>query len=144
MGVSLEQCSCSEVTPAGSKMNKLLIVALIAASANGARQLRGNIERDGKSLVNTFPFNARGNSARSQDHDHHHDHDHNGRNLAVSLDARGQRQGSDGGAPSFDDVAGARPGNDGKRCIDKVEMMRRQNRMMLSSVTIVMTRGVTP
>merc|ERR1711963_1020832 len=94
MGVSLEQCSCSEVTPAGSKMNKLLIVALIAASANGARQLRGNIERDGKSLVNTFPFNA-----------------------------RGQRQGSDGGAPSFDDVAGARPGNDGKRCIDKVEMI---------------------
>merc|ERR1712168_644697 len=123
MGVSLEQCSCSEVTPAGSKMNKLLIVALIAASANGARQLRGNIERDGKSLVNTFPFNARGNSARSQDHDHHHDHDHNDRNLAVSLDARGQRQGSDGGAPSFDDVAGARPGNDGKRCIDKVEMI---------------------
>ena len=45
------------------------------------------------------------------------------RNLAVSLDARGQRQGSDGGAPSFDDVAGARPGNDGKRCIDKVEMI---------------------
>merc|ERR1711884_887138 len=123
MGVSLEQCSCSEVTPAGSKMNELLIVALIAASANGARQLRGNIERDGKSLVNTFPFNARGNSARSQDHDHHHDHYHNDRNLAVSLDARGQRQGSDGGAPSFDDVAGARPGNDGKRCIDKVEMI---------------------
>ena len=40
-----------------------------------------------------------------------------------ALGARAQRQGDGSGPPSFDDVAGASPGNDGKRCIDKVEMI---------------------
>jgi len=40
-----------------------------------------------------------------------------------SLASRAQRQGAEGGAPSFGDVAGAAPGSDGKRCIDKVEMV---------------------
>merc|ERR1739838_1281351 len=42
---------------------------------------------------------------------------------------RNQNRGNNNGGqdvkespPSFDDVAAARPGNDGKRCIDKVEM----------------------
>ena len=30
---------------------------------------------------------------------------------------------TDSGPVSFDEVAAARPGNDGKRCIDKVEMV---------------------
>ena len=36
---------------------------------------------------------------------------------------RNQRQGSgDDRGVSFDEVAAVRPGNDGKRCVDKVEM----------------------
>merc|ERR1712110_325538 len=88
-------------------------VALLSASgALGARQLRGisSSSRDGKSLVNTFPFNAAG-----EDHAHAHgDEDHA---------ARAQRQGASDASTSFADVAGASPGPDGKRCIDKVEMI---------------------
>jgi len=116
-------CSCA--TPTGSKMNKFLIVALLGTSnVYGTRQLRSNdVERDGKSLVNTFPFNAGGAE------DHHHGHgDHHGDNRvsSQSLASRDQRQrqpATRDGPPSFGDVAGARPGNDGKRCIDKVEMV---------------------
>ena len=92
------------------------------SSSFAARQLRADSDREGKSLVNTFPFNA-GNH-----HGDHHGRDHgqhanNRAAPALAITARSQRQGSEGGAPSFADVAGARPGNDGKRCIDKVEMI---------------------
>merc|ERR1719270_2289876 len=94
--------------------------------ALGARQLRNSANRDGKSLVNTFPFNANDGSAEHHhahgDHHEHHDHGDN-RVASQSLASRAQRQGSEGGAPSFGDVAGASPGSDGKRCIDKVEMV---------------------
>ena len=95
------------------------------SNVHSARELRGNL-RNPKSLVNTFPFNANGGEA-----DHHHahgghhgDHHHTDNRVASeSLASRAQRQGSEGGAPSFGDVAGASPGADGKRCIDKVEMV---------------------
>merc|ERR1712117_942276 len=75
----------------------------------------------GKSLVNTFPFNSRNQADHGHGpHGHHEDHN-NRRQPSLGLDARSQRQGSDGGAPSFADVAGAGPGADGKRWIEMVE-----------------------
>merc|ERR1712168_1702996 len=56
------------------------------------------------------------------DHGDHGDHA-DARSASTSLAQRAQRQGAEGGAPSFGDVAGASPGSDGKRCIDKVEMV---------------------
>merc|ERR1712058_151091 len=104
------------------KMNPkfLFLVVVGGQCVLGARQLRGQV-RDGKSLVNTFPFNSNSN----EDHHHgHHEHDHaDAKSASASLAQRAQRQGAEGGAPSFGDVAGASPGSDGKRCIDKVEMV---------------------
>ena len=105
----------------------LLVVAIGGQCVLGARQLRGLSPRDGKSLVNTFPFNA--NDGGHHDHHDHHDHgdhgDHAARNPVQSLAARDNRQAQATvkESTSFDDVAGASPGPDGKRCIDKVEMI---------------------
>merc|ERR1711983_256855 len=93
---------------------KLLVVFLVSGHCVlGARQLRGQAgRRDGKSLVGTFPFNA-----NAEDHHGHHEehHDHH--------EGRIQRQGGDDTDVSFGAVAAAGPGSDGKRCIDKVEMV---------------------
>ena len=79
----------------------------------GARKLRANTasQRGAKSLVNTFPFNAK------DDHHDHHDH-HEAHAPSQSLDGRIARQGEDAGAPDFGAVAEA-----GEKCIDKVEMV---------------------
>jgi len=115
-------------TPTGSGviiMNmKLLVVFLVGGQCVlGARQLRGQAaRRDGKSLVGTFPFNA-----NAEDHgDHHgghHGEHHDERTASQSLAGRAQRQGGDDTDVSFGAVAAAGPGSDGKRCIDKVEMV---------------------
>merc|ERR1712077_119099 len=101
---------------------KLLLVFLVGGQCVlGARQLRGNAaKRDGKSLVGTFPFNA-----NAEEHHGHHDehHDHHERTASQSLAGRAQRQGGDDTDVSFGAVAAAGPGSDGKRCIDKVEMV---------------------
>jgi len=101
-------------------INKLLLVCLVAGqSVLGARQLRGQVNRDGKSLVGTFPFNT-----NADDHHHgHHDDHHHERNPSQGFAGRGQRQGGDDTDVSFGAVAAAGPGADGKRCIDKVEMI---------------------
>jgi len=95
------------------RMKKAVLALLLGVcSVQPARQLRGNAEpRDPRSLVNTFPFNA--------NDDHHHDHhpDHGDHSDRV------QRQGSEESAPDFSEVAGTEPGEDGKRCIDKVLMV---------------------
>jgi len=98
-------------------MNLLVFTGLLGVcSLQAARQLRGNaLLRDGKSLVNTFPFNANADHG----HDHHHAHDDEVQDLA----ARGERQGTGESAPDFSEVAGAEAGDDGKRCIDKVLMV---------------------
>merc|ERR1712137_34070 len=100
---------------------KLLLFVAVGA-ASGARQLRGLNARDGKSLVNTFPFNA--NEGHGDAHGHNGDHhgDHAARAPSQDLGSRAQRQGASDASTSFDDVAGA-PVVDGKRCIDKVEMI---------------------
>ena len=79
----------------------------------GARQLRGSqgVARGAKSLVNTFPFNAK------DDQDDHLDH-HAAHEPSQSLNARLARQGEEAGAPDFGAVAEA-----GEKCIDKVEMV---------------------
>merc|ERR1711894_202523 len=93
-------------------MVKSLIFSLTVASL-GAEE-----GREERSLVNTFPFNSRRGS-EEHSHDHHASH-HQDNSLSA---LRSDRQNSGNGGVSFDEVAGARPGNDGKRCIDKVEMI---------------------
>ena len=99
---------------------QLLLACLVGGhSVLGARQLRGQVNRDGKSLVGTFPFNT-----NADDHHHgHHDDHHHERNPSQGFAGRGQRQGGDDTDVSFGAVAAAGPGADGKRCIDKVEMI---------------------
>merc|ERR1712059_113397 len=97
----------------GDIMMKVVYLLLVAQSTLGARQLRGN-NRDGKSLTNTFPFNS-----KSGPEEHHH----GGHQQSVlDIDSRASRQGDDTPV-DFGAVAAAKPGNDGKRCIDKVEMV---------------------
>merc|ERR1711937_291395 len=102
-------------------MGKVLIAFLFLGQLSlGARQLRGSRQgapRDARNLQNTFPFNQGG-----ADHAHgHHEHDHSEAHHVV--EARPARQGGDDASVSFADVAAASPGSDGKRCIDKVEMV---------------------
>jgi hypothetical protein len=105
---------------------KLLFVFVVGSQA--ARQLRAPT-RDGKSLLNTFPFNANAEDAHHGHHEGHHaDHhaDHAqpaARFPSQALAARAQRQGADDTDVSFGAVAAAGPGADGKRCIDKVDMV---------------------
>jgi len=102
---------------------KFSILIVLVPAVFGARQLTGNAgkaeaERGERSLLNTFPFNAQA------DHDHVHQEapEFQQRRLVPTqdLEARDNLQGDD---VSFPAVAAARPGADGKRCIDKVEMV---------------------
>merc|ERR1712106_1315745 len=108
---------------------KFVAIFLLAQCVTGVRQLRGNNARNPKSLVNTFPFNAKadGHGDHHGEHgDHHGDHgdhgDHHAHEPNQNFDARFARQGDDVDV-SFPAVAAAGPGSDGKRCIDKVEMV---------------------
>merc|ERR1711936_1345224 len=126
MGVRLKQCSCSNLQ-ASSNMapcGKAVLLLLLVEGGLGARTLRGNTAaRDQRSLVNTFPFNSNeGADAHHGHHEGHHEGHHDARNPSVQLEARAQRQGDDTDV-SFPAVAAAGPGADGKRCIDKVEMV---------------------
>merc|ERR1712032_41034 len=110
---------------------KLLVALILFSATESKRTLRGNARpaadnRDARSLVNTFPFNANGgNDHHGSHHGNHHDNHHEepARRAFTGLDSRNQRQGGDDTDVSFPAVAAARPGNDGKRCIDKVEMI---------------------
>merc|ERR1739838_416310 len=97
---------------------KLTTIALLAHSAAGARKLRGNMEnaRNAKSLVNSFPFNS---NAEADDHHEHHE----AHVPSQALDGRFARRGGEDVAVDFGAVAAAGPGADGKKCIDKVEMV---------------------
>merc|ERR1712106_848525 len=113
MGTS-EQCSCSHLQAHLFNMigSKALIFALGLGSSLAGRQLRGNSEARGeRSLLGTLPFNTNA------------EHDHDQRTASQSLGGRAQRQGGDDTDVSFGAVAAAGPGADGKRCIDKVEMV---------------------
>merc|ERR1712215_277867 len=119
------------VTPAGSNMassTKVLLVLLLSLHDSlGARQLRNLLSprRDGKSLVGTFPFNSNADDHHQGHHDEQHNEhhaEHHENSPSQTLAGRHQRQG-DGTDVSFGAVAAAGPGADGKRCIDKVEMV---------------------
>jgi len=86
----------------------LLTQLVISASVLGEPPAR-----DGKSLLNTFPFNQ--NSREQEGHRSHH----------VADTVRDSKQGLDEAGPGigFRAVAQAQPGTDGKRCVDKVEMI---------------------
>merc|ERR1712025_1057869 len=75
-------------------------VIFLIGTSSGARQLRGDTSRGQRSLVNSFPFNS-----NSDDHHHAHHEEHEAE-ILQSLDSRTARQGADG-----------------KKCIDKVEMV---------------------
>ena len=101
---------------------QVLVVLVAFGASEAARQLRGQPQADQqrgqRSLVNTFPFNSK---AAADDH-HHADHQEQARIPVQALDSpRDNRQGADD--VSFPAVAAAAPGNDGKRCINKVEMV---------------------
>merc|ERR1712212_67770 len=100
---------------------KFLLVALALGSSEAARKLRANSPRDSRSLANTFPFNA---NQGEEDHHHGH-HGHHEDSLRASSDIASRDQWQRGGdvPVDFGAVAAARPGSDGKRCIDKVEMV---------------------
>merc|ERR1712226_1764042 len=125
MGVSRGQCSCHHLQATQGNMvtSKVALALCLFGTAMGARQLRGN-SRQGKNLLGTFPFNA-------QEGEHHGDHHgaghhgvgHHAASPNSALDSRAQRQGDSGADVSFSAVSGASPGSDGKRCIDKVEMI---------------------
>jgi len=72
--------------------------------------------RDGKSLLNTFPFN-RNNKVQGEHHEHDHQH--------VAETIRDSKQGLDNNDSGigFRQAAQAEADDDGKRCIDKVEMI---------------------
>merc|ERR1711910_169966 len=99
-------------------VTKLTLLLLLAHCVTGARKLRGNrgSARGAKSLVNTFPFNAQGGA--EEHHEHHEAHE-----PSQALDDRFARQGGEDVAVDFAAVASAGPGADGKKCIDKVEMV---------------------
>merc|ERR1712234_81077 len=125
MGSSL---SAVLVSPVGreNKMTftKLLAILLLAHCVAGARKLRGNTgsARNAKSLVNTFPFNAKGGADDHHNHHDHHEH-HEAHEPSQAVDSRFARQGGEDVDVSFPAVAAAGPGADGKKCIDKVEMI---------------------
>merc|ERR1712110_152001 len=120
------------VTPVGLYVvfnmaaGKFLVALLLVGAIDGKRSLRGNAgplvdNRDARSLVNTFPFNAHGgNNHHGNHHGNHHEPTHR---AFTGLESRNQRQGGDDTDVSFPSVAAARPESDGKRCIDKVEMI---------------------
>merc|ERR1711908_23168 len=133
MGVGAGQCSWKHLQARRQRRKRMaagrfLVVALLIGSSVAVRRLRGNQRRnteprDERSLANTFPFNA--NNGEEHHGNHHGDHHEEPARRAFSdVTARDQRQrGGDDTDVSFPAVAAARPGNDGKRCIDKVEMI---------------------
>merc|ERR1712215_658069 len=100
------------------EFGKFIALLLLAHCVAGARKLRGNIgsPRGAKSLVNTFPFNAQ--VGAEEHHDHHEAHE-----PSQALTGRLGRQGEEDAPVDFASVAAAEPGGDGKKCIDKVEMV---------------------
>merc|ERR1712212_1220146 len=78
MGVCAWQCSCLIVNTCRpcDKMAllKLALFALLTAPVVlGARRLRGNEQRDQRSLTNTFPFNQKAGAEEHHEHHEHHD-----------------------------------------------------------------------
>jgi len=100
---------------------RLIFSLCLIGGALSARQLSGNAQgaRDQRSLLNTFPFNSQSEESQPATRARRPQP-----RLVQSenLAPRADLQGSDTDV-SFPAVAAAGPGADGKRCIDKVEMV---------------------
>jgi len=99
----------------------ILAFIILGSAMPSAKKINTNSgQRGQRSLVNTFPFNA-----QNEDEFGHHRHGGNGNHHTPSnnLGTRTVKQGSSDESVSFNEVAGASPGSDGRRCIDKVEMV---------------------
>jgi len=110
----------------GTAMANIRICLFVLVLGATVQADKSNAARGQRSLVNTFPFNAQGDDEAQGHHAHaeHHDHhEESARSVSNSLGSRGSKQGSSDETVSFREVAGASPGSDGKRCIDKVEMV---------------------
>merc|ERR1719466_247104 len=101
------------------KPSFLICCLCVVPAVFGARKLTGNSEegRGERSLLNTFPFNSNVERAQSRSAPAP---EPRRRIPTQDLEARDNLQGDD---VSFAAVAAAGPGSDGKRCIDKVEMV---------------------
>ena len=98
---------------------EFFLLILLSESSSGQIQ---NSQRDGKSLLNTFPFNQQ--EGNQEDHHHgHHEHDHEHHHEASQDDLRNARQGEEETPVQFANIASADVGDDGKRCVDKIQMV---------------------
>ena len=80
---------------------------------------RSKGQRFGKSLINTFPFNQQEQDGHGLNEGHHECH-----HEAAQDVVRDSKQGEDiSVSVSFDNVAASEPGDDGKRCVDKIQMV---------------------
>ena len=100
---------------------QICLIVLVAGTATAQLAGKASQGRAGKSLVNTFPFNARGGNARNQRQQNHahHDNHHAHHDEPVDFNARDSRQGQgDDIDLNIGAIAAA-----GERCIDKVVMV---------------------
>merc|ERR1712013_855438 len=98
-------------------MKRLLIFIFILSSGMAVKfSFEPELPRQEKSLLNTFPFNNQEDGVESN-------LSQSFKQPQIQLDARNFRQGSEINGVSFNEVSQAGPGGDGKKCIDKVEMV---------------------
>jgi len=109
----------------------LIILMILGGSARAAEENQHRVER---SLLGQNADHSHHHSG--DEHNHHHDHadehnhnheehdhdHHESPTLSFSLEDINAAQGEES-PPSFDDVSGADPGSDGKRCIEKVDII---------------------
>merc|ERR1712083_249152 len=104
------------------------ILMILGGSARAAEENQHRVER---SLLGQN--GDHGHHHSGDEHNHHHDHadehnhnheehNHESPTLSFSLEDINAAQGEES-PPSFDDVSGADPGSDGKRCIEKVDII---------------------
>jgi len=109
-------------------LSHLLMAATTSlASLDNQKEDSALVIRGGKSLLGTFPFNARAVDDLNEHESRHQHHADNNAAPALpasqALDARDAKQGLNSQPVSFKEVAEARPNRNGQRCIDKVEMV---------------------
>merc|ERR1712059_160482 len=119
-----------------------LALCLLVGSTMGARQLRNNVNRKGKNLLGTFPFNAQEGDHKGEHHGANHGAEHGGSHPASSsrssLGSRSFRQGASG--LCLEPVLAVM----GRGVLTRWRWWRRRSMMMWCSVTTPMTGGVTP
>ena len=84
------------------------MVALVISGSLGQRAGRGrSLDRSGKNLRNTFPFNSNREAVHHEEHHHEEHHAHHEVDDARIARQRGQRQGGDDVALDIGSIAAA-------------------------------------